>query len=134
MNTTNTKNMKNEVSKAVQTGNHFAIDATNKKIGRVATEAASILMGKNSTSFSRNTIAPVKVTISNTSKADVIEKKKADKEYRWYTGFRGGLRNEKLGELIERKGFTEVFIRAVYRMLPSNPTRKKIMKNLTVTE
>jgi large subunit ribosomal protein L13 len=110
------------------------IDATGKKIGRVATEAASFLMGKDSTKFVKNAVADVKVEITNTSKADIISRKQDSKTYTWYTGFRGGLKNETMSKLIERKGFGEVFKTAVYRMLPPNSLRKKIMKNLTVSE
>ncbi len=110
------------------------IDAQDKKIGRVASEAATFLMGKRTTAFVRNKVSDVKVNIINTSKANIDIKKKDDKEYVTFTGFRGGIYTEKLSSLIARKGFKEVFERAVYRMLPSNSLRKQIMKNLTITE
>jgi len=113
--------------------NH-TIDAQDKKIGRVASEAATLLMGKRTTTFARNKVSDIKVSIINTSKADINVKKKDDKEYVTFTGFRGGIYTEKLGKLIERKGFKEIFARAVYRMLPSNSLRKQMMKNLTITE
>jgi large subunit ribosomal protein L13 len=113
--------------------NHI-IDAQGKKIGRVASEAATLLMGKRTTSFARNKVSETKVSIVNTSKAAIDFKKLNDKKYVTYTGFRGGLYTEKLSELIARKGTNEVFERAVYRMLPSNSLRKVIMKNLTITE
>ncbi len=113
--------------------NH-TIDAQDKKLGRVASEAATLLMGKRTTAFVRNKVSGVKVSIINTSKANIDIKKKDDKEYVTFTGFRGGIYTEKLSDLIARKGFSEVFERAVYRMLPSNSLRKQIMKNLTITE
>jgi large subunit ribosomal protein L13 len=113
--------------------NH-TIDAQGKKLGRVASEAATLLMGKRTTSFVRNKVSNIKVSIINTSKANIDVKKKDDKEYVTFTGFRGGIYTEKLSDLIARKGFSEVFERAVYRMLPSNSLRKQMMKNLTITE
>ena len=110
------------------------IDAQDKKIGRVASEAATYLMGKRTTAFVRNKVSGVMVTIINTSKANIDLKKKDDKEYVTFTGFRGGINTEKLSALIARKGTKEVFERAVYRMLPSNSLRKAMMKNLTITE
>ena len=110
------------------------IDAENKKLGRVASEAAVLLMGKRTTSFARNKVSGVQVKIVNTSKATFDVKKLDDKKYVTFTGFRGGLYTEKLSELIKRKGAKEVFERAVYRMLPSNSLRKQIMKNLTITD
>lgn len=110
------------------------INAQNKKVGRVASEAATFLMGKRTTAFVRNKVSGVQVKIINTAKAAIDFKKLDDKKYVTYTGFRGGIYTEKLSDLIARKGTKEVFERAVYRMLPSNSLRKKIMKNLTITE
>jgi large subunit ribosomal protein L13 len=113
--------------------NH-TIDAQGKKPGRVASEAAAILNGKNLVSFVRNKVSGNKVTIINTGKAAFDIKKLKQKEYITFTGFRGGLYTESLEHLIARKGAKEVFERAVYRMLPSNSLRKEMMKNLTITE
>jgi large subunit ribosomal protein L13 len=113
---------------------NYKIDAQGKKMGRVASEAAGYLMGKNLASYARNSIPDVKVNISNTSKAAIDSKKMDDKEYVTFTGFRGGINTEKLGALIARKGTSEAFRRAVYRMLPSNSLRSKMMKNLTISE
>lgn len=110
------------------------IDATNKKLGRVASEAASFLMGKKSPTYTRNKLSGVKVSIINCSKADIDEKKKKSKIYVTFTGFRGGLYEESLGHLSERKGYSEAFKKAVYRMLPSNSLRKEMMKNLKTEE
>ncbi|HEY4511843.1 MAG TPA: 50S ribosomal protein L13 [Candidatus Paceibacterota bacterium] len=110
------------------------IDATNKKIGRVASEAAALLIGKNNTSFVRNKIIGSKVEIVNTSKALIDERKKNDKEYATYSGYPGGIKTETVSRLIERKGYSEIFRKAVYGMLPQNKLKKGMMKNLTITE
>jgi large subunit ribosomal protein L13 len=110
------------------------LDAKDKKLGRVASEAASYLMGKKSPTYSRNRLSGVKVSIINCSKADINEKKKKDKIYVTFTGFRGGLFEESLGHLSDRKGYSEAFRTAVYRMLPSNSLRKEMMKNLSLSE
>lgn len=109
------------------------IDAQGKKLGRVASEAATFLMGKRTTTFLRNKASGVQVKIINANKATIDVKKLDDKKYVTYTGYRGGIYTEKLSELIARKGYEEVFERAVYRMLPSNSLRKEMMKNLTIT-
>ncbi len=113
---------------------NYTIDAQGKRMGRVASEAAGYLMGKNSVKFARNIAPEVKVAIVNTSKAYINAKKKEDKKYVTFTGFRGGINTEKLSDLIARKGTSEAFRRAVYRMLPSNSLRKTMMMNLTITE
>lgn len=113
---------------------NYTIDAQGKKIGRIASQAAIYLIGKNSVKFARNLVPEVKVAIINCAKADISSKKREDKKYVTFTGFRGGINTETLGDLTLRKGVSEAFKRAVYRMLPSNSLRKTMMKNLTISE
>ncbi|HEY9480817.1 MAG TPA: 50S ribosomal protein L13 [Candidatus Paceibacterota bacterium] len=115
------------------TTNH-TIDASGKKIGRIASQAAKILMGKTSTAYQPNVVADVKVTITNASKADITSKKKDEKIYTRYTGYPGGLIESTLAHMIEKKGYGEAFKVAVYGMLPKNKLQDRMMKNLTVTE
>ncbi|MBI5133831.1 MAG: 50S ribosomal protein L13 [Candidatus Taylorbacteria bacterium] len=110
------------------------IDAQAKKIGRVATEAAKVLMGKNTPAYQPNVVADVEVRIINASKADVSEKKKDEKVYRRYTGYPGGLIDTTLKRMIEKKGYGEAFKIAVKGMLPKNKLQAKMLKNLVVTE
>ncbi len=112
----------------------YTIDAQGKKLGRVASEAASVLMGKNSPAFAKNKVAETKVEISNVAMADISAEKKIKDTYVTYTGSRGGLNSETLAALIARRGFPEVFRRAIYRMLPDNKLRDKRMQNLTIKE
>ena len=113
---------------------NYTIDAQGKKIGRVASQAAIYLMGKNSVKFARNLAPEVKVAIVNCGKAYITSKKGQDKKYVTFTGYRGGINTETLSDLVARKGTSEAFKRAVYRMLPSNSLRKAMMKNLTISE
>lgn len=113
--------------------NH-TIDAQNKKLGRVASEAATLLMGKNLTSFAKNKVVPVKVSIINASKADLGTKKLADKEYVTYSGYPGGIKHETLAHLKGRRGMSEVFRRAIDGMLPKNKLKAKMLKNLNISE
>ena len=110
------------------------IDAQNKKIGRVATEAAVLLMGKNLLTFARNTVPDVKVEIKNTAKALIDEKKKLQKTYSRYSGYPGGLKKLTMAEIIAKKGYGQLFREAVSGMLPKNKLRQKMMNNLIVNE
>ncbi|MSR71204.1 MAG: 50S ribosomal protein L13 [Candidatus Taylorbacteria bacterium] len=110
------------------------IDAQGKKLGRVASEAASLLMGKNLVDFARNVIPEVKVEVINTSKAKIDQKKKKEKIYVNYTGHPGGLFHANMDAIIKEKGFSEVFRIAIYGMLPHNKLTKGMMKNLAITE
>jgi len=110
------------------------IDAQGKKLGRVASQAASALLGKTTPEFAKNKALAMEVEIVNVSKADISAHKKESDVYVTYTGHRGGLNKETLGQLIARRGMAEVFKRAVYGMLPDNKLRALRMKNLIIKE
>ncbi len=112
----------------------YTLDAENKKIGRVATQAAVYLMGKNVADFKRNAIPDVTVEIKNASKADIHEKKLTQKTYSRYSGYPGGLRQPTMEQVIAKKGYSELFKEAVSGMLPKNKLRSKMMNNLKITE
>jgi large subunit ribosomal protein L13 len=112
----------------------YTIDATGKKLGRVATEAAIFLIGKNTVGFVKNKVTPAKVEIMNAAKADINEKKLLTKTYSRYSGYPGGLVQPSMRNVASKKGFAEIFTLAVYGMIPRNKLRAKIMKNLTVKE
>lgn len=111
----------------------YIIDATGKRLGRIATEAASVLLGKNSPEFAKNVVAEVVVKIENVSKLDISEKR-GEEEFQTYSGFPGGRRVETLSHLAGRRGYAEVVRRVVGGMLPKNKLHAPRMKNLVVTE
>jgi len=110
------------------------LDAQNKKLGRVASEAAKLLMGKNTTTYVRNAVPVVNVEIINAAKADISEKRKETVQKSRYSLYPGGLTTETIGQVIANKGVTELFRTAVYGMLPTNKLRSKMIKNLKITE
>ncbi|MDP3996629.1 MAG: 50S ribosomal protein L13 [bacterium] len=110
------------------------IDAQDKKIGRVASEAASILMGKNSPSFRKNISGESEVLILNASKADVTLKRKKETEYVRYSGYPGGLKIENMSSYMKRHGFAGVIRKAVQGMMPKNKLHKGRMKRLVINE
>jgi large subunit ribosomal protein L13 len=110
------------------------IDATGKKLGRLASEVAVILMGKDSSDFERHEIAERQITIENISKLDINEKKLQEKIYVTYTGYPGGLNKQTLKEMVEKKGYREAFVEAVRGMLPKNTHRDRLIKRLKITE
>ena len=116
----------------METKEHI-IDAKGKRIGHVATEAASVLLGKDSPTFAKNVVAPVTVKISNARLMDVTEKRMTD-TFQRYTGYPGGRRVETLGHLAERRGYSEVLRRVIGGMLPKNKLHKPRMHNLLISE
>ncbi|USN88729.1 MAG: uL13 family ribosomal protein [Candidatus Nomurabacteria bacterium] len=109
------------------------IDATGKRLGKVATEAATVLQGKDQVTFARHTVEAVTVEIQNVSKMDIPEGKKGE-IYQSYSGYPGGRRTETLEHLGERLGYSEVVRRTIAGMLPDNKLKKRLMKQLIVTE
>jgi large subunit ribosomal protein L13 len=111
----------------------YTIDAAGRSLGRVASEAAKMLMGKTSADYTPNKASNVKVSVTNAAKLYVRERKQVQKIYTTYSGHPGGQKRESLKALNERKGHGEAVRRAVQRMLPNNTMRPNRMKNLTVT-
>ncbi|HEY4489128.1 MAG TPA: uL13 family ribosomal protein [Candidatus Paceibacterota bacterium] len=111
----------------------YTVDAKGRPLGRVASEAASALLGKKSTNYVKNKALPVEVTITNAGSLSIGEKKLLQKEYVRYTGYPGGLRTTNLSMLKDKKGIEEVLRRAVEGMIPRNKLRKERMKRLTIT-
>lgn len=110
----------------------YTIDAQGKKLGRIASEAAACLMGKKTVTFAKNKVLQGEVEVINANKLDITAKKKVGDIYTTYTGFRGGLNKETLGEFINRRGINEVLRVAIYRMLPDNKLRDLRIKNLSI--
>lgn len=110
------------------------IDAKGEKLGRVASRAASLLMGKNSPSFARNVVPDVVVEIINASQISLDAKKARDTKYARYSGFPGGLKFQNMNEIVAKKGYRDLFEKAIYGMLPTNKLRSIMIKNLIVTE
>ena len=106
------------------------IDATDKILGRLATEVAVLLRGKHKALFDPATDCGDAVEIENVDKMHVTGNKMEDKLYRHHTGYKGHLKEETLAHLWERKGPREVLKRAVWNMLPKNRTRKHVIQRL----
>lgn len=112
----------------------YTIDAEGKALGRVATQAASFIMGKNKPDFVRNIAPKVMVTVKNASALNIPESKLKNKKYFRHSQYPGGQTVETMAKVIEKKGYKEIVKEAVYGMLPKNKLRAIMIKNLTVIE
>lgn len=112
----------------------YTIDAAGQSLGRVASEAASVLLGKKSANYVQNAVLPVEVEIVNAGQLAMTEKRIKGKEYTHYTGYPGGLRITPLARLLATKGVSEALRKAVDGMIPRNKLRKERMKRLTITD
>jgi len=112
--------------------NKYTIDAKNRSFGRVASEAALKLRGKQNSTYTPNILSTEKVEIINASKIKLTDHKKINKTYHRHSGYPGGIKYENLEEVITKHGYPELFIRAIKGMIPNNRLRSKIMKNLSI--
>ena len=110
----------------------YTIDATDRTLGRVASEAAHALLGKRSVHFAKNQALPVTVVINNASKLHLPSRRTKGKVYTHYTGYPGGLREIRMDVMIEKKGIADVVTKTVDGMIPRNRLRAPRMKNLIV--
>jgi large subunit ribosomal protein L13 len=112
----------------------YTIDAARRAPGRVATEIAVLLMGKNRTDFAKNKIPDVEIEVTSAGSMRLNQNKLRDKRYARHSLYPGGLTLESMQHVLEKKGAREVLRRAVYGMLPKNKLRAKMMNNLKIKE
>lgn len=117
-------------AKSIKREKHV-IDARGKILGRLATEAATLLMGKNKPSFVPYLDTGDFVVVTNASQVKVTGKKIKDKVYTRHSGYPGGLNIETFDKLIQRRP-EYIIEHAVSGMLPRSKLGKKMIKKLKV--
>jgi len=100
-------------------------------LGRLASEAAIILCGKNKVDFRPNLVGGDRVKIINAAKIVVTGNKIEQKKYYHHTGYLGHLKETSLKELMA-KNPAEAVRKAIYGMLPDNKLRPLLLKNLKI--
>ena len=109
----------------------YVIDAEDLVLGRLASQVASILRGKNKPTFTPNVDCGDYVIIVNASKIRLTGKKLDQKTYRYHTGYAGGLKEITYRKLMTNKS-EFAFKEAVRRMLPKGPLGYSMIKKLHV--
>jgi large subunit ribosomal protein L13 len=107
------------------------IDASGHTLGRLATQIARLLTGKDKPSYSTHVVGGDVVVVTNAAKIKVSGNKLTDKMYYRHSGYPGGLKEANLAELLQ-KDPTEVITHAVTGMLPKNKLQPIMLKNLKV--
>ena len=107
------------------------IDATNEVLGRLASQVAKILCGKNKPGYTPHVDCGDYVIVINADKVKLTGKKLTDKVYVRHTGYPGGQRFATPEDLLNRKP-TAVVEEAVKGMLPKTRLGAAIFKNLKV--
>jgi len=107
------------------------IDAEDQSLGRVSSEIASILRGKNKPEFTPHMDAGDNVVVINAEKVKLTGKKMTDKEYFRHTGYPGGEKFTTAKEMME-KDPTSLVMMAVKGMLPKTKLGRQLLTNLRV--
>lgn len=107
------------------------IDASDKTLGRLATEVAGLLRGKHKAMFAPYLDTGDYVVVVNAAKVRVTGKKSRDKVYLRHSGYPGGLKSTSLSEMLESHP-TRVIEHAVKGMLPHNRLGRAMYKKLKV--
>jgi len=107
------------------------VDATDKTLGRLATELAHRLRGKHKPEFTPNMDTGDHMVVINAEKIKVTGKKLDDKMYHRYTGYIGNLKSINLGKLLDTHPERAIQY-AVKGMLPRNPLGRAMFRKLHV--
>jgi large subunit ribosomal protein L13 len=109
----------------------YIIDAENKVLGRLATEIATILRGKNKPIYTPHVDTGDFVIVINADKVKLTGKKLEQKNYTYHTGYPGGLRQVPYKNLIV-KNPEKIIELAVKGMLPKNSLGRSMYRKLKV--
>ena len=109
----------------------YVLDAEGKTLGRLASEAASILRGKKKPTYTPFLDCGDYVIVINAEKVQVTGKKAKEKIYKHHTGYPGGLR-ETTYEKLQAKDPEEIIRHAVKGMMPKGPLGRQMYKKLKV--
>jgi large subunit ribosomal protein L13 len=109
----------------------YLVDADSKVLGRVATQIANVLRGKNKPTFTPSVDTGDFVIVVNAEKIALTGKKMADKSYYSHSAFPGGLKEISAGKLLEKKP-EELLKKAVKGMLPKNKLARHMLKKLKI--
>lgn len=107
------------------------LDASGQSVGRIATQIAMLLRGKNKPTFVPHIDMGDFVTVENASKVKFTGSKFVQKDYYHHTNYPGGLKRTPMKHVFEDDP-TELIRRAVMGMLPKNKLRGEMMKRLTI--
>jgi large subunit ribosomal protein L13 len=109
----------------------YVVDATDQRLGRLATEIASVLRGKNKPTFTPNMDTGDFVVVVNAEKVTVTGNKANQKLYRRHSGRPGGMKVETFNQLQDRIP-ERIIEKAVKGMLPKNALGRKLFTKLKV--
>jgi large subunit ribosomal protein L13 len=124
--------MKTQVAKINEISRDwYLVDVNEKVLGRVATQIADVLRGKNKPVFTPSVDTGDFVIVVNAEKIVLTGNKLANKMYYNHSGYPGGLKSTSAAKLLEKKA-TELLRQAVKGMLPKNKLASLMLKKLKI--
>ena len=120
------------VNASTVTKEWVVIDATNEVLGRLASQIAKILRGKNKPSYTPHVDCGDYVIVINAEKVAFTGKKLQDKRYYKHTGYAGGIKETSPAKILEGRFPERVLEKAVERMIPRGPLGRQQMRNLRI--
>jgi large subunit ribosomal protein L13 len=112
----------------------YTIDAENRVLGRIASEAAKALLGKNTADFQKNVAARVSVEVINAGKMVLPEKKMKSELYVSHSGYPGNQKFTSREQVVAKHGVEGLLRRTIYKMLPKNRLQDVRIKSLKITK
>ena len=109
----------------------YVVDAEGRTLGRLATEIAKTLRGKNKPQYTPHVDVGDFVVVVNAEKVVVTGKKAEQKVYRRHSGYPGGMKETSYGRMMERRP-EEILRRAVYGMMPKTRLARRQMVKLKI--
>ena len=109
----------------------YVVDATDMVLGRLSSQVAAILRGKNKPIYTPHVDTGDHVIIINADKVRLTGKKLEDKTYKYHTGYPGGLKEITYGDLLAKKPCFAVY-ESIRRMMPKGPLGRQMLKKLRV--
>jgi large subunit ribosomal protein L13 len=109
----------------------YVVDAEGQTLGRLATEIAHILRGKNKPQYTPHVDTGDFVVAVNAEKVVVTGRKAEQKVYRRHSGYPGGLKETSYEQMMERRP-TEILRRAVKGMMPKNRLARQQLRKLKI--
>jgi large subunit ribosomal protein L13 len=108
------------------------VDADGIVLGRLASQVAMILRGKHKPGYTPHMDCGDNVVVVNAGKIHLTGKKASDKVYYRHTGYPGGIKERRAGEILSGKHPERVVQKAIERMIPGGPLGRQQLKNLRV--
>ncbi len=109
----------------------YLIDASQQPVGRLSTQAAVLLMGKNDPNYAPNIVANSIVIVINSDKLYLTGTKELSKKYYRHSGYPGGIKETDFADL-KKTDSTEIVKKSIRGMIPHNRLESELLKHLKI--